>query len=54
MNEFIYWISFLNTIHLTGHVKIVKTLIENGADIDAESVNKTTPLHMAAIFGIVV
>jgi uncharacterized protein len=32
-------------------VDIVKTLIEAGADLDAQNIGKMTPLHQAAIEG---
>lgn len=34
-----------------GHTDVVRALIELGANVNAEAINKTTPLHIAAIDG---
>ena len=38
----------LHLAALNGHIKVVKNLIENGADINAKNINDDTPLHISA------
>ena len=35
----------------SGHVDVVKVLIQSGADVNAEDENKSTALHMTAFEG---
>lgn len=42
---FWFWLWF---IHILGFVDIAKVLIENGANVDARTVNERTALYMAA------
>lgn len=43
--------SIFHSIYSLGHEKVVKILLENGTDINAEEMDKWTPLHLAAQTG---
>jgi ankyrin repeat protein len=41
----------LQSASFSGHVEVVKELMDNGADIEAENCNGWTSLHMASMMG---